>query len=287
MERQQSFFFLMLILVSSACHRHANDSALVARVGNKMLTWEQLNEIIPDHSSPEDSITLAERYINDWIKEQVVLIQAEENLPPEKIDFEEQIENYRKSLLTYTYEQEWINQKLDTTVSEVDIENYYNNNQQNFLLKDYIVKMKFCAISNENKQIKLLKKLFYSTDPADIVKWQAFCVNNHADFYFDEDRWLLWDEFMQQVPFQIYDRDAFLKKGKNIEFEKDNNLYLISVLDYQLSGTQSPLSFEKEKIRSMIVNKRKLELIAKMREDLYTRALNHHQIETFHTPSQP
>ncbi|MCC6600853.1 MAG: hypothetical protein IT223_09295, partial [Crocinitomicaceae bacterium] len=52
-----------------------------------------------------------------------------------------------------------------------------------------------------------MKKLFYSTDPADIVKWQLFCVDNGASFYFDEDKWLLWDEFIQQVPLQVYDRD--------------------------------------------------------------------------------
>ncbi|MCC6600852.1 MAG: hypothetical protein IT223_09290 [Crocinitomicaceae bacterium] len=117
MKYRALIFFSSGIFVLSACNKKRGEGYIVARVGTKELTWAQLKEVIPDNSSPGDSVQLAERYITDWVREQAVLIQAEENLAEEKKDFEGRIENYRKSLLIYTYEQEWVRQKLDTNVS--------------------------------------------------------------------------------------------------------------------------------------------------------------------------
>lgn len=272
-----------LALLWAGCRRESGTRDLVARVGEKSLSWDQLRDVIPDEASPEDSAMLAERYVQDWIKEEVILGEAEQNLPDDRKDFAEQIENYRRSLLKYAYEQEWVRQKLDTAVSGEEIEAYYNENIQNFQLKDYIVKVKFCAISADadSRRIKSLRKLFYSNDPEDITPWIRLCVDLGASYYFDEDKWMLWDEFIQQIPLKVYDREGFLRNNRDVEFTKDNNLYLIRITDYQLSGSQSPLSFERDKIREMILNRRKLDLLNRMREDLYVRATSEGRVETF------
>jgi hypothetical protein len=268
--------------VVSACRNQGDKDAWVVSVGEKNLTWKQLEEIIPNNSTAEDSIKLAERYIEDWIHEQVVLVQAEQNLSEEQQQFDHLIENYRKSLVTYAYENALVRQKLDTLVSEGEIERYYDENKANFQLKDYIVKVKFCAAPRDLKQMKTLKKLFNSSEPSDLVKWQQFCVENNASFYFEEDTWLRWDELVKQVPLNVYDIEAFLRSNRNVEFEKDGNLYLLNIVEYQLSGSISPLSFEKEKIRALILNKRKLDLLNQMRVDLYNQAQSSDQIKYYY-----
>jgi hypothetical protein len=271
----------ILCIGTWSCGKSGGSGEAVARVGENYLTWQELREVIPDNSSPRDSVSLAERYIQEWIKQQVVLNKAALNLEEEKKNFDDLIENYRRSLLTYAYEQQVVKQLLDTVVKPEEIEKYYNDNVQNFQLRDYIVKIKFCAVGTDNKQIKPLRKLFTSKDPQDLVKWEKLCVEIGASYYFDEDKWMLWDDFITQVPLTVVDKESFLKKNKEIEFEKDNNLYLLSIVDYQISGSQSPLSFETEKIRGMIINNRKQLLLAKMREDLYNQANQNHEIEIF------
>jgi hypothetical protein len=273
--------FLSLCLICSGCNKNDDQGAILAEVGDKKLTINDLMEVIPDNSNSADSIALSERYIQDWIMEQLVINKAEEGLSEDKKNFDLLIENYRKSLLTHTYEQEWIRQKLDTTISEEEIEKYYNDNEKNFQLKDYIVKVKFSAIASDSKNINALKKLFYSEKPEDLVKWEQLCVDIGVSYYFDEDHWMLWDEFIKQVPLEVYDVEAFLKKKKTVELEKDNNLYFIAITDYQLSGSRSPLSFERDKIRSMILNRRKLQLLDDMRRDLYAKATQDNVIKTY------
>ncbi len=265
-----------------SCNNSTDQSALLARVGEKTLTLNQLMEVIPDNTNAIDSANLAQSHIENWIKEQVVVIQAERDLSDEKKSFDELIENYRKSLLTYTYEQEWVRQKLDTLVTDEEITNYYNDNEKNFELKNYILKVKFAAIASDSKALVGLKKLFYSTKPEDLVKLERYCLDNGASYYFNEDKWLIWEEFINQIPLESYDAETFLKKNKNFDFEKDNNYYLITITDYQLSGSRSPLSFEKDKIRNMIINKRKLELLERMRQDLYEKAIQDKKVETFY-----
>jgi len=276
-------FLSFVAIVFSSCGNKKTQEAIVVTVGDKSLTWNTLMDVIPDNSSPKDSTELAERFIQDWIKDQLIIRKAETELAEEKQNFDELIDDYRKSLLTYTFEQEWVKQKLDTAVTDQEIEEYYAANEQNFELRSYIVKVKFCALSiDHKKQIPLLKKLFFSVKEEDYAKWEQMCVELGASYYFNEDKWLLWDEFMKQIPLNVVDVEAFLKKNKSIEFERDNNQYFILITDYQLSGSRSPLSFEREKIKTMIINKRRLHLLETMRNDLYQKALQDNEVKTFY-----
>jgi hypothetical protein len=278
------FYFLFAIAcvcVLSSCDWTDNRAELIAEIGDKTLTRKEVSDVVPDNSSPDDSAALADHYIHDWITKQLIIAKAESNLPEELKSFEEMIENYRSSLLIYAFEQEWVRQKLDTVVSDQEIEQYYNDNEKNFQLKDYILKVKFTAIAADSKQIGALKKVFNSSKPEDLVKWQQMCVDIGASYYFNEEEWLKWDEFIHQIPLEVYDVEGFLRKKNIIEFEKENNLYLISITDYQLAGSKSPLSFEREKIRSMIINKRKLALLETMRTDIYSKAQQDGEIKLY------
>ena len=89
-------------------------------------------------------------------------------------------------------------------------------------------------------------------------------------------------ELQEQVPLEVFNAETFLKKNKTIEFEEGNNYYLLTITDFMLNGSVSPLSFEREKIRELILNQRKAELLNKMRDDLYSQALSKKEIEFFH-----
>lgn len=277
----QKIAFIALIFVAFACNKKGSEDAIIAQVGDKTLTWTEMQDLIPDDASPEDSILLAEKYLKDWITDQVVVAKAQENLSEEAQNFDEQIENYRKTLLTYAYEQELVRQQLDTNVTAEEIEKYYNDNISSFELHDYIVKVKFCATNTDSKDLKQLKKLFYSSDPKDFAKWEAFCVEKQINYFIDEDNWMMWDDLIKKIPIQTFDVESFLTRNKSVEIENGENTHFIMFLDYQLSGSQSPLSFEKEKIKAMIINKRKLDLIAKMKEDLYNEAITNEKVETY------
>ncbi len=250
-----------------------------ARAYDRYLSWDEVYAIVPDAASPEDSAVLAERYINDWLKEQVLLYTAEQRLPEEKKQFERELEAHRKALLTFAYENLFVQQRLDTVVRKSEIEAFYEQNQSIFSLNDYIVKVKFVVLDKDTPRLKQFRKLFESNDPEDLVKLEQFCVNSGAAYYIDYESWMYFEDLLSRVPLEVYNIEAFLKQNRQVEFEKSGKIYFVKFIDYKLKDAVSPLPLVAGSIKSMIINRRKKELLAKMRDELFISAYSSKDVE--------
>lgn len=275
-------FILLFILVG--CGRKAAEEAIVANDAvaiayDHVLSWEELRAIIPDQASIEDSTMLSERYVNEWLKEQVIVHNAEQNLSEEQKQFERELETYRKTLLTYAYENLFVQQRLDTAITLQQYEAYYEENKEIFALTDYIVKVKFCILEKDTPKLNRFRKIFGSDNPEDLVKVEQFCVDFGASYYVDIESWMYFEDLLQKVPLEVYNVESFLKKKPTTEFEKSDKLYFISVLDYKLKDGVSPLDLVREEIRSLIMNKRKKEILTEMRDELYKDALSRNEVQ--------
>ena len=124
----------------------------IARVFDKKLYAGEIKLILPKNSNPKDSAIFVKSYIQQWITNELMLHQAEGNLSADDKDIQKEIDEYRKNLLVYRYETELIHQKLDTAVGQQDMETYYKEHEQNFMLKDNIVKVTYVKI---NKKIRM------------------------------------------------------------------------------------------------------------------------------------
>jgi hypothetical protein len=254
-----------------------NDAA--ARAFDKFLSWDEVKAIVPDAANPEDSALLAERYINDWMKEQVLLYTAEQRLPENQKQFEEELEAHRKALLTYAYENLFVQQRLDTLISEEEITRFYEDNQNIFALNDYIVKVKFVVLPESTPKLKQFKKLFESNDQEDLIKLEQFCVDNGAVYYIDTESWMYFEELLTKIPIDVYNIEAFLRQNKRAEFSEEGKLYFVKFIEFKLKDTVSPLPLVESSIKSMILNRRKKELLAKMRDEIFLDAYGRKDVE--------
>ena len=116
----------------------------IAKANNEYLYMDDIKDIVPQGTATKDSAELIKKYIDNWIHESLVIQKAESNLSEEQKNVEKQLKDYRNSLITYAYEKELVKQKLDTTITDSEIEVYYNNNQSDFELKDNIIISKYC-----------------------------------------------------------------------------------------------------------------------------------------------
>ena len=116
---------------------------IVAQSGQKKLLASDVAEVIPDDISKEDSMAMAEDYINKWIKQQLLVQKAEENLSVDQKNLTRELEEYRNSLIIYRYKNELMKQRMDTTVTEDQITEYYQANTENFKLNQEYCKSHF------------------------------------------------------------------------------------------------------------------------------------------------
>lgn len=272
-------FIIPIFFLISSCTTIAEDnSEKLASVGSTFLYEEELHDKLPKGLNKEDSIAFVEQYIDYWTKEQVILQKAEEVLSEESKDVNERLESYRKSLIIYTYEQAYIENRLDTTITNLEIEEYYNKNKKDFTLKGYIIKAYYGIFSdsldltNQNNWYKLKK-----TD--DYASLQGFSQIHSINYHLDTTSWIYFDEVLEKIPLENNIHiSSFIKNKKNIHFVENGKAYYLNVLDYKLKDELSPLAFEKNKIKTIILNQRTQKLRKELNENLYKDALNKQDI---------
>ncbi len=263
-----------------ACQEQSEpDEVAVAKVYNDVLTQDELIAKMPAMIPEGDSARIANQIVTNWIHDKAVLNFAKENLTESQKDFTRQLEEYRNSLITYAYERELINQKLDTNVSDAEAEAYYDQNIQNFKLRNYIVKLRFIKMSEEAPKQAKLERWFRSDDEEDFDKLYDYCLKYAENYYFEEDTWLYLQDVLKEVPINQEEWDNFLRNTTYYKFESGSFEYLVRFFDYKLKDDTSPLSLEKRRVKDLILNKRKVELINKMREDVVEESYANKKIQ--------
>jgi hypothetical protein len=276
------FLFAVLIALMVGC-KTKNDEKIIATAFDYSLYQSDIIGIVPKGSTKMDSTTIIKNYINNWIRQKIVLHKAEKNLNSEQKDFAQQIEDYQNSLIIYTYESKLINQLLDTNVSNQEIQNYYNANSDNFQLKDNIIKVNYVKLELKSPLKAKIKNMLFSKKEDVNTKNQLIdiCTENAVNFYLDDDAWLLFDDLLKEIPIETYDQEAYLKSNRTIETKDDNFYYLINIKDFKTRESVSPLSFERDNIRNIIINKRKLELIQKMHKEVFDEATKNNDFKIY------
>ncbi|MDD4847436.1 MAG: hypothetical protein PHR53_01535 [Bacteroidales bacterium] len=271
-------FSILLLITTSGCQyfsfREAtSDEKPLARVENNYLYFSDIQSQYPTVLSGEDSVYWVNNIINNWVRQQLILSQAEKNLTDQQKDFSQQITDYRNSLLIYEYENRLLNKELDTAISIQEIHSYYNDHSDNFKLQRNIVKCIYFSVNAKSEKIlKEAKKLFNEKN-IDFQKLNFFCVEHQLNnCSLDTTKWLYFDELLSVIPIKTYNEDAFLRNSQRIDFSDGNWWYFACFFDYHLKSEAIPMELETDNIKNIILNSRKTELIRNIRQQIYTDA---------------
>ncbi len=276
--------YIILIYFFAGCNNSPDadvSRVAIAKAGNNYLYADEIKNIVPLNTPAKDSLELLNKYIDNWIHDALVIQKAENNLTDEQKNVEKQLQEYRNSLITYAYENELVKQKLDTTVSDQEIEKYYTSNASDFQLKDNIIKVIYVKVNKKAPNIAKLKQLYKSESPKDKEQLASYCHQFALNFYLDDNSWLLFDDLLKEIPIQTYNKELFLQNNRYVEVSDSTSSYFLNIKGFKTRNSISPLSFEKENIKNIILNKRKLQLISKMKEDVYNDAANNSKIEIY------
>jgi len=284
--RKEKVFGLLLLFVSCLfmqCKYFKKKNNQVgtelARVYDSYLYLDEVIEQMPEKLKGKDSAAFVQNYAETWAKQQVVLLHAEKNLTEDQKDVEHELESYRNALITYAFEKELVNQRLDTSVSNEEIEAYYNKNPQNFELKDNIIKVIYIKVKKSAPKINKLKDWYRSDKANDRKALEEYCHQFAENYFLEENAWLLFDDLLKEIPIETYDKEQYLKNNRFIELTDSAYLYFVNIKGFKIKDSVSPLSFERDNIHNIILNRRKLSLIESMKKDVYNEAIDKNEIE--------
>jgi len=277
---QKIIVILFLILVVSCNFKKHENDEIIVRVGKRALYTSDIAFATPDNLSVIDSTNFAKKYIDKWIRNQLLLEKAELNLTKNVDNIQKQLDDYRTFLLINKYQQELLLQKLDTIVTNEDIEKYYSERSGDFKLKYNILKINYIKLPIATYDADKVRRWYRSDNEDDLADLEDYCYQNAHEFEFS-DEWIKFDDFLQMVPIQVKDQVDYLNKRQSIEVNDSLYTYFVRIKDYKIIADTSPLQFVRNDLKNIILNKRKIEFLTELENNIYLDALDKNKIEFF------
>lgn len=270
--------FVMILLAATGCEKlglYTQDKGeLLASVADKDLYYDDVKGLFPAELTPTDSIAFLDSYIASWIRSEVKTLYAEQAMTDNEADIDEMVKNYRKSLITFKYESGYVQDHLDTVVTSKQIESYYNDNRSSFLLAGPVVKAAVARVPLQLRQAKKIENLFSGKSEQDWQDFIQFAQKNNIRVYDYMSDWIDFSVVLQHIPFSQENFDEFLRTKKFYEVEDDQFKYMMKIEGYKPTGDYSPLELESDKIRKILLNLRRAEIIKLLEDSLQRVAID-------------
>ena len=274
----------LLLLTAVSCEMASSlvhDDQPVARVGKENLYRSEIEGRIPGMMSPEDSAGFAERYIRLWAMDRLYADVAEKQLSKAELDVSAELESYRRSLLRYRYEQRYLNDRLDTLISDRQISDYYEAHEADFALREPLMKIRFVDIMKDSPDLDEILALMSSDGHGDLARADSLARVSALRYFDNSGSWMSASDLARYFGTSASEMlDAMDEDMIIIEPENRGDILAAYVCDMVESGT-APLEYCTPVIRDIILSNRKHELLAALERDLLDEALDSKQFVIF------
>lgn len=256
----------------------------IARVKDIYLYPTDLQGAISENLSPEDSINRAKQLINNWIRKQLVIAEANSRLNLDEAELERRLLDYRYALMIHKFEEQYVKSELNKEVSPEEINTYYNENIDNFRLNQNILRGIFVQLPKGAPKINDFKNLINSRDPKKQEDLISYCHRYATKAHLSDLTWVHFEQIIVNTPFQdIENKQDFLQRNKFVEREDSENMYFLKILEYRIINQISPVEFVWEEIEKIILNKRKVKLVNELENEIYERAKRNSDFTIYET----
>ncbi len=261
---------LLLLLLCSSCHRH--EDKVMAQVYYHKLYESEVLKNMPTGLSPADSIALVNDFIDNWVREQLILHEAEKRLSPREKNFDRQLEEYRNNLLINTYFNKIISDTANVNITDEDLEAFMRSFDKRYTIEKEIVKVNYVKLPKKSPLVEVVKGILFDKERRVEEKEPLMVLlGDSIEYLLDDDAWLYLDDIQNEVSFDFSQEDV--AQHKCIEKEIGDYRYLLVILDYKNQRSVSETNEEKAAARMMLLNQRKQQVIKQHVDQLYEKAL--------------
>ena len=268
---QKTIYFLLLFITTACTNHQLGDKSTLVEVNGRLLTKSEVLAALPSNVSTEDSTRLVNEYMESWIKQQLLLKKAELNVGNDP-EIRRMVDNYKNQLLTEHYLHLLVELKAEIKPTEEQIEAFYEQYQDQYRLKEPILRGLFIVspldASNKKTLLKLIKD-----DELNQPMIEAYCLQNASKVDFFVENWVPFRTIKKHLP-ELNKGDERLLQSSNF-YEVEDSLfnYILKVKDYKLAGDIAPLTYVHKELEEYLLNTNKINYLHKMEKNLYEEAL--------------
>jgi hypothetical protein len=271
---------LLPLIFSCKYFDFSSNDAVVAEVGGKILYESEVKSLMPDGTSSQDSINMLEQYVNSWALNYLLLNKAEKELSKSERDVEKELEDYKTSLLVYKYEKNYLEERLDTIITEEECKMYYNKFSANFTQNNSVVKARVVKISDRSPNLERVRNLYKAKSLEEIDEFERLCYNSAERYNNFNNNWVEMPSIAREIPYdiQMCEKDAWSKSY--IETQDSLYCYFVYFSDKIAPNNIAPYEFYQIRIKEIILSKRKQELMNELGKNLLQEALEKNILKT-------
>lgn len=255
------------------------ESELLAQVFHYKLYYEDIRELLQGYSTPEDSVQQVRSITEHWVRDRLLLVEAEKNFPKE-INLDKLLEDYRQSLLRHFFEQRTLADRLDTVITEQALQTYYEENKEQHRLQSGIFRGYYFKIprpQQRNDKIRQWWPLFPEKHYRDVMKY----ASEHAVAQLtDTTEWHEQRKVIQYFPENTL-TPSLIRSHRGISREDQNYIYLLYPLEVYHEDDIAPLDWIREQAARFILHQRELKILDQIKEEIYNRDIKHDRVKIF------
>ncbi|EMQ93974.1 MAG: peptidyl-prolyl cis-trans isomerase [Xanthomarina sp.] len=277
-------FILALTWLLQSCDffKETDDRKAIARVNDTYLYEEDIQSLLKEGMSSQDSAVVVTNFINRWATEQLLVSGAKRNLTEAKQEaFNKLAMEYKNDLYSKAYLEALVAKNIDTVVSIEEMEAYYNDNKQVFVLNEDLIKLRYINIDENRLDLKDVETKFKRFNETDKKELDSISIQ-FKSFSLKDSVWVKADQVVDKIPpITSENRNELLKKSNFIQLKDSLGLYLVHINDVLLRNSTAPLEYVKPTIDKIVINKRKLELIRELEKDITKDAIKNKKFEIY------
>ena len=274
---------LCLLCTFSACKKkveHGGKTPLV-EVGNVFLYQEDVRKSVPYGLTGADSVAFAKEFVRKWIEEQVLYEKAEHNVRGDE-RIERQVAAYRRTLVMNNYERRLLQQKVSEEIPEEELQRYYEENKQLFVLEESVVKGVFLKVPLASPGLKDLKKCYKENTDEALEQTEKYAFRYAVVYEHFYEHWLPISELEAKVVVDLAELSKNFDKQREIEVKDEEYCYLLHIEEYVAVGEVKPYDLARHEIIDLLANYRKVELMKQIKRDLYNESVEKGRIKYYY-----
>lgn len=275
-----SLCFLVIFSCDLALKPNSQDS--IARVNSSFLTLDDIDTALFEGLSQQDSLIQIQNVINNWATEQLLQDGARINLEAkQQSEFEILVQQYKSDLYKSAYLEALVKQNLDTTITNQELEEVYNQNKELFVLKEDLIKLRYINHDKNLPNSNEIKRRFrrYNAEDRTVLDTISLQFNS---FFLNDSVWIKSSQVISKIkPLKKGFNKVLLKKINFIQLKDSLGLYLMEVKDLLEIGSQAPMAYALPTLKQIIINKRKLKLVNQLKSEIVDDAIKNKKFEIY------
>ncbi|MFK7833992.1 MAG: peptidyl-prolyl cis-trans isomerase [Winogradskyella sp.] len=282
MKHSVYIILISLLLVGCDFFKKSDDLEPVARVNDNYLYKENLKDVVPKGASSADSTLMINTYINRWARQLLLMDGALVNLSEDKQhEFSKLVEQYKHDLYAKAYLERLVKKNIDTIVKQEEAQLFYEANKESFKLNDDLIQFRYISLALNPINLDTIKTRFKRFETKDKMYLDSISVQFKSHVLSDS-IWIKLSRVVEKIPIiTSANKDQLLNKTNFLQLEDSLNLYLMYVKDVRFQNDYAPLDYVNTSINKIVINKRKLELIKQLENDITKDAIKNNKFEIY------